>query len=324
MNTRTWRPSTWMRGTGAVQLLVVATIFAWGAVTVPGFGSTSSIRSMLVLASFLGIAAVGQTFVILVGGIDLSVPAVIGAGNVVAAVMSMNHISPVLTLVTVLAVGSLAGLLNGLIIGRWNLPPLVVTLAVGSIVGGIVLLWTNARLTGSAPEWLTSFTSPASSVGPVPVPPVMVLWLLLALAFGLFATYTWSGKQIYLFGVNREAARLMLVKQMWVTPLAYVICGALAALTGVMLTGFTGAALFDIGSPYLFLTIAAVVVGGTSLLGGRGSVFRTVLGTVTLIALTTLLVGQSLSSSAQQAVLGIVIVLVTGLYGRDRKVGDRL
>ncbi len=98
----------------------------------------------------------------------------------------------------------------------------------------------------------------------------------------------------------------------------------MAALSGLLLAGFTGAGLFTVGNPYLFQSIAAVVIGGTSLLGGRGGIFRSVLGSLTLVALTTLLVGLSLSSAAQQAVLGAVIVLVTALYGRERSVGDRI
>ncbi|MDQ1664597.1 MAG: ribose transport system permease protein [Actinomycetota bacterium] len=309
---------------GVVQVAVVVVVLAVGAISVPGFASPPSVRAMLVIASFLGIAAIGQTFVVLVGGIDLSVPAVIGAGNVVVAVLSMHGVPAPLTLLVVLGLGAAVGVVNGIVVARWNLPPLVVTLAMGSVVGGVVLLWTGARLTGSAPDWLTRATSPASGTGPLPVPPVVLLWLGLAVVCHAYASRTWTGRQIYLYGVNRRAARLMLVGEQRVTAVAYAVCGALAALTGMLLTGFTGAGLFDVGAPYLFLTIAAVVVGGTSLLGGRGGVSRTVLGTVTLVALTTLLVGKSLSSSAQQAVLGVVIVLITAMYGRDPKVGERL
>jgi ribose transport system permease protein len=309
---------------GPVQLLTVVAVFVIGAIVVPGLAAASSVRAMLVIASFLGIAALGQTFVVLIGGIDLSVPAVIGAGNVIAARLTGEHVSSPLMIAVVVLAGGLVGAANGLIISVWKLPPLVVTLATGSAVGGVILLWTNGQLSGSAPSWLTRFTSAASSVGPLPLAPVVVAWLALAVAAQVFILRSRTGRQIYMLGANRLAARLMLVSERRITTVSFAICGVMAALSGLLLAGFTGAGLFTVGNPYLFQSIAAVVIGGTSLLGGRGGIFRSVLGSLTLVALTTLLVGLSLSSAAQQAVLGAVIVLVTALYGRERSVGDRI
>lgn len=311
-------------GKGPVQVLTVLGVFAVGALVVPDFAAPPSVRAMLVIASFLGIAAIGQTFVILIGGIDLSVPALIGAGNVIAARLAGEGMPSPVVIVLVLALGAFVGAVNGLVTGMWRLPPLVVTLATGSVVGGAVLLWTNATLTGSAPAWLTEFTSPASATGPLPVAPVVVTWVVLALLARLFILRTRAGRAIHMLGANRDAARLMLVDERRTTVLCFAVSGGLAGLSGVLLTGFTGAGLFTVGDPYLFQTIAAVVIGGTSLLGGRGGIGRTLLGSLTLVALTTLLIGLALTAAAQQAVLGAVIVLVTACYGRDRAVGDRI
>jgi ribose transport system permease protein len=309
---------------GGLQVLTVVGVFAAGTALVPGFTEPTALRAMLVLAALLGIAAIGQTFVVLVGGIDLSVPAMVGAGNVITARLAGEGMPSVQIFVIVLAVGLLVGAVNGFVTSRWSIPPLVVTIATGSVVGGAILLWTNATLTGSAPEWLTRFTSAASTTGPLPVAPVVVLWAALAVAAQVFMTRTRPGRQIYMLGANREAARLMLVGERSVTVLAFGLSAAFAGLTGLLLAGFTGAGLFTVGDPYLFQTIAAVVVGGTSLLGGRGGIFRSVLGAITLVALTNLLVGLALTSPAQQAVLGAVIVLVTALYGRERAVAERV
>jgi ribose transport system permease protein len=311
-------------GRGGFQLLTVAAVFVAGSIVVPGFLEPTALRSMLVLAALLGIAAIGQTFVVLVGGIDLSVPAMVGAGNVITARLAGDGTPSVQIILIVLGIGMLVGAVNGFITSRWHIPPLVVTIATGSVVGGGVLLWTNATLSGSAPEWLTRFTSSASSTGPLPVAPVVVLWVAVAVLAQVFMTRTRPGRQIYMLGANREAARLMLVGERAVTMLVFALCAAFAALTGLLLAGFTGAGLFNVGDPYLFQTIAAVVVGGTSLLGGRGGILRSVLGAVTLVALTNLLIGLALTSAAQQAVLGAVIVLVTALYGRERAVADRV
>lgn len=309
---------------GPVQLLTVIAVFVVGAIAVPGLAQESSIRAMLVIASFLGIAALGQTFVVLIGGIDLSVPAVIGAGNVIAARLTGEHVSSPPMIVVVVVVGALVGTANGLITSVWKLPPLVVTLATGSVVSGVILLWTNGQLTGSAPGWLTRFTSAASSVGPLPVAPVVAVWIALAVAAQVFMLRSQTGRQIYMLGANRRAARLMLVSERRIATVSFAVCGVMAALSGLLLAGFTGSGLFTVGNPYLFESIAAVVIGGTSLLGGRGGIFRSVLGSLTLVVLTTLLVGLSLSTAAQQAVLGAVIVLVTAMYGRERAIGERI
>jgi ribose transport system permease protein len=311
-------------GSGLVQLLSILVIFLVGRSTVVGYSSASSLRAMSVLAAFLGIAAMGQTLVVLVGGIDLSIPAVIGAGNVMASKLTGQGVSSPVMIAAVLATGLCIGLLNGYVSSRFRVPPLIVTLATGSVVGGAVLLWTNAALTGNAPSWLTGFTSAAATTGPLPLAPVVVLWLVLAAAGEYALRRTRPGRALYVNGVNREAARLMLVSDRAVLSAAFGCSGVCAALTGLLLAGFTGSGLFDVGSPYLFSAIAAVVIGGNSLLGGRGSILRCVLGAAALTELTTLLVGFSLSAAAQQAILGIVVVAVVASYGREQHIGGRI
>jgi ribose transport system permease protein len=310
--------------TGVIQVVVAIAVFAVGSLLVPGFAAPSSVRSVLVLASFLGIAALGQTLVVLIGGIDLSVPAVIGAGNVIAAKLTGEGVPSVVMVLIVLAVGLLVGVINGFVTQRWSVPALVVTLATGSVVAGAVLLWTNATLTGSAPGWLVSLTSPSSNTGILPVAPVVLVWLVIAVILFGVLKLTKIGHQLYAVGVNRSAAKLMLASDRRISIFAFGLAGAISALAGMLLTGFTGAGLYTVGNPYLFLSIAAVVVGGTSLVGGRGGPLQSVVGTIVLIQLTTLLVGFHLTSSAQEAILGIVIVIVVAFYGRERKLGDRI
>jgi ribose transport system permease protein len=321
-----WRGSWLARsaGSGPAQVAVIAVIFLFGRSTVVGFSDLLSVRAMSVLAAFLGIAAMAQTLVVLIGGIDLSVPAVIGAGNVITSKLNGDNVPSPVIVVIVLAVGFGVGLVNGYVASRWRVPPLIVTLATSSVVSGGILLWTNAALTGTAPGWLTRFTSAAASTGPVAIAPVVVLWLVLAVVGECMLRRTPAGRKLYVRGVNPQAARLMLVSDRWVSSLAFGCAGLLSALAGLLLTGFTGSGLFGVGSPYLFSAIAAVVVGGNSLLGGRGSIVRATLGAIALTELTTLLVGFSLSSSAQEAVLGVVIVLVVACYGREQPLSSRI
>ncbi|MEU0948668.1 ABC transporter permease [Streptomyces canus] len=309
---------------GPAQILTILVVFLIGRSTVVGYSDWTSIQAMAVLAAFLGIAAMGQTLVVLVGGIDLSVPALIGAGNVMTAKLTGQGMSSPVVILLVLAAGFAVGALSGFVTDRWNVPALVVTLATGSVVGGVVLLWTDATLTGSAPEWLTRFTSSSASTGPLPLAPVVVAWLVLAAGAEFVLRRTAAGRKLYAQGVNPRAARLMLVGGRSVTTLAFACSGLLAALAGLLLTGFTGAGLFDVGSPYLFSAVAAVVMGGNSLLGGRGNMLRCVLGVLVLTELTTLLVGFSLSTAAQQAVLGALIVIVVATYGREQPLGSQI
>jgi ribose transport system permease protein len=321
-----WR-NTWLvrsAGAGPAQIVVIAIIFLVGRGTVYGFSDLSSVRAMSVLAAFLGIAAMAETLVVLIGGIDLSVPAVIGAGNVITAKLTGDGMSSPVVLVIVLAIGLGVGMLNGYVASRWRVHSLIVTLATASVVSGAILLWTNAALTGTAPGWLNTFTSAAAKTGPVPVAPVVVLWLVLAAIGEYVLRRTPAGRRLYIRGVNEEAARLMLISDRRVSTVAFGLAGLLSALAGLLLTGFTGSGLFDIGSPYLFSAIAAVVVGGNSLIGGRGSIVRCVLGAIALTELTTLLVGFSLSSSAQEAVLGVVILVVVAAYGREQPLSSRV
>jgi ribose transport system permease protein len=317
---------TRLRGSTSIvmQVIVAVVIYLVGSVVVPGFGSPTSLGAMTVLASFLGIAAMGQTMVVLIGGIDLSIPALIGAGNVMAAKLTGDGVPSPIMILAVLTVGVLAGCLNGFVTQRWKVPPLVVTLATASVVGGLVLLWTDAKLTGSAPQWLTVATTPASTVGPIPLAPVVFVWLGLAAACAVLLRWTKLGRQIYAIGVNRPAAQLMLVSERKISLVVFGLSGFFASMSGLLLAGFTGAGVYNVGDPYLFLAIAAVVIGGTSLLGGRGGPLRTVVGSVVLIELTTLLVGFHLPSAAQQAMLGVVIILVVAIYGRERRIGDRI
>lgn len=299
--------------------------FGIGVATIPGFGGAAPIRSMLVLASFLGVASIGQTLVVLLGGIDLSVPALVGAGNVMTSQLyGSYHLSFVAVLAIVLGVGALVGAVNGIVAKRFAIAPLIVTLATGSLVGGGILVWTNANLTGNAPAWLGTFTSPAGSTGPIHLPPVVVLWAGIALAVELVLRRTAAGRRLYATGANALAARLMLVRETVVWTVCFAVSGVSAAAAGLLLAGFTGAGLFTVGDPYLFTSIACVVVGGSSLLGGRGSYLRTVLGALVLTEISTMLVGYGLSAPAQEAVYGGIIVAIVASYAREPSVRSRI
>lgn len=303
--------------------LAIAIFFA-GTVLVPGFGSIFSIRSMLVLAAFLGIAAVGQTMVVLIGGIDLSIPFIMGFANVVAAKLNGDGAPFGIVVLLVLIMAGIIGAFNGALSSRLNIHPLIVTLGVGNIVQGAVSLWTKGFPSGKAPDYISKMVSIGATTGPFPFPPLVFLWLFLALLVILVLQRTVYGRQLYALGANPEAARLALVRPTRMWALTFAASAVFAAIAGILLLGFTGSAFARVGEPYLFQSIAAVVIGGTSLLGGRGGYGGTVIGALVLIELTTVLIGLRLSQSLVQAVLGLVIILLVSIYGRETHVRNQI
>jgi ribose transport system permease protein len=303
---------------------VAALLHLAGTVLIPGYSSPFAVRAMLVLASLLAVASIGQTLVVIMGGIDLSIPFVIGFANVVAAQLYGDGWNFVLVcgLVAVLAI--VIGGLNGLIARSLDIQPLIVTLGIGMIVQGLVLLWTAGFPSGSAPQAVSSFVSIGGSAGPLPVPWLVPSLVVLAALVVLALERTPYGGRLYALGSNPGAAPLALIDpvRMWV--ITYAASAFFAAVAGVLLLGFTGSAYGDVGQPYLFQTIAAVVVGGAALVGGRGSYLGTIAGVLVLTEINTLLIGLGFQPSAVQAALGFIIVLLVSLYGRERHVSTTI
>jgi ribose transport system permease protein len=323
------KSTSWIRrklaGTPALQLAALVALFAITAVSVSGFVTKASLYSDLVLASFLGIAAAGQTIVILIGGIDLSVPSMIGAANLVTPALCARGWAPGLVIGFVLTVGTLIGALNGYVVRRLRVSPLIVTLASGAIVlGGALARTKNGFAAGSVPGWLGRFSSPIGHTLGLGIPPVLVVWALIALGLGVVLHRSVTGHHIYATGANPRAAELAGVSTVRIWAGAFALSGASGAAVGILLTGFIGSSSVGIGDPYLFTSLAAVLVGGTSLVGARGDYWRTVLGALILTLVTTILVGHGAGVATQEIVFGILIMVFVGVYGRERRVRDRV
>ena len=304
--------------------LFVILVFAATCVFMPGFLSVASIKSLLVLASILGIASIGQTLAIIVGGLDLSVASTIGLSSVSLAVLSARGWPFVATLAAIVVVALVVGALNGLLSYRLQAPALVVTLATGSVLTGVTMMMNKGSAGGTIPEWITQSVSVNASTLGLPVPLVVVAWLLLTAVIVFLQRRSPLLRRVYASGMNPTAARLALVRLPLVWAAAFGASALAAAIAGIFLGGFSGGANIDVGQPYLFLTIAAVVVGGTSLLGGRGGVGRTMAGAFLISNLTTLLLGVGVSTNVQQILLGALIVVLVFLYGREAHVRTRI
>lgn len=293
-----------------------------GAATVSGFMSAQNARSILLLAAFLGLASLGQTLVALLGGLDLSIPFVIGSANILLPKLMNGGIAPSIAILIIVALGVIAGCANGLLSFRLQAQALIMSLGIGFALQGAAEIYTSmgSSFGGTSfapvPEWLTNLAAFNGQTFGMPVPPVVIIWLLLSVVLVWIMRNTWFGRGVYALGGNRVAASRLRIseKRTWVA--VHGISGGMCALTGCLLLGFSGGGFVGVGDPYLFSTVAAVVIGGTSLLGGSGGYGLTVLGSLVLTVLTSLLVGLGLSFAGQQAVIGLIIVPMVAVYAR--------
>ena len=289
---------------GMLALLLLTSLVS------PGFLAAAHLRSTAVLAAFIGIVALGQTFVIIGGGIDLSVPWVLNAGAVLVTMMARGQDGPLLWAVPlVLAAGAMVGMVNGLGIGLFGVPPIIMTLAVNVILQGSILVYTGGAPTPSAPHLLQFLA--VGRIGPLPV--VLVIWIVLAAAASVLLSKTAFGRYLYAVGTSRTVAEFSGVPTLRTTVLAFTLSGFSAALAGILLTGYSAQAYLGMGDPYLFTSIAAVAIGGASILGGSGHYIGTVAGALVLTVLTGLLPALNLSNGALLIVYGAVILITVSL-----------
>lgn len=301
-----------------LALLLALLLFLIGSLLRPGFGNMTQAVNIVRLAAFLGIIAAGQTLVIISGGegIDLSVGAVVTLGAILTFRITAgeNALIP-LGLATALGVGAAIGLINGLGIVLLRIPPLVMTLGMTGVVQGTILSLTQGQLEGRTPPLMSTLIA-RPLIGDIPG--VIILWLIVGVAMWLLLERTTYGKQLFAIGVNRTAARLSGVRVPLVIVATFTLSGTLAAFGGFILLGFTETVFLNLGGPYLFPSIAAVVVGGTVLAGGKGSYWGTMAGALVLTLIDSLLRAMQLQEAYQLIVLGVVLVLLISIYGRQR------
>jgi ribose transport system permease protein len=296
---------------------IAIALFLITAAVIPGYGNLTSIRSLLLLSSLLGIASAGQTLTIIMGGIDLSVPAVIGLACVGFAVAYGEGVSPWVIGPIVIVAGIVVGAVNGLISRYLRVNSLIVTLATATIIYGAIWAQTKGDNRGSVPDGLTDFVSVIGWTGPIPLPGSVILWAVLVLVFVILERRSVLGRWAYASGANPGAAELARIPSLLLWAVVFAISGGLSAVAGILLAGFSSAANPQVGDAYLFTTLSAVVIGGTPIIGGRGSYARTVAGCFIITELTMLLIGLGLDEAAQQVSLGILIIVLVAIYGRE-------
>jgi ribose transport system permease protein len=302
---------------GAVWFAVVLLYIVAGLIS-PAMMSTRQILNVLQVAAFLGSVAIGQTFVLLVGGIDLSVASVVTLVNIVSAsIMNGDPANVIPALLVCFALAALAGLINGVLVAVVRITPLIVTLATNMALFGAALVYTGGAPHGSAASTFTPFGQ-SYFLG---VPVSTICWLILALAMAFLTRRTVYGRRLYAVGANARAAHLMGVNVGRVTISAYVLSSLMAAAGGLLLTAYIGLPSLGIGDQFLLTSVAAAVVGGTSLTGGRGTVIGSVGGAIFITELNSVTNILRVSVGVQFILQGVIIALSVLAYrfvGNDR------
>lgn len=304
----------------AYAYVAAIALFAIGQVVHPGFARFDSIAAILTVASFVGLVAAGQTFVVLIGGIDLSVPWVLNGAAILLVTTSLGQDGrAVYALLITLGMGALAGIVSGSVIAFLGVPAVVMTLAMNGIMEGLTLGLSGGMTCGSCASYAPSFIQNAVHGSVLGIPAAVILWIVIIAAVSVILSLTTFGRKTYAIGNNRNASYLAGINVRLVTVLLYGLSGLFAALAGVLLVGFGGQASLGMGDPYLFQSIAAVVIGGVYMLGGRGHYLGTAAGAVTLVALVSVLLAVNMPDYGRNIIYGLVILALLLLYGREER-----
>lgn len=300
--------------------LIVVLVIAAGSLS-SSFVSPGNLRQQLVLASFLGTVAAGQTIVILTGGIDLSV-----AWNLNFAAILLTQLGGSadtagrLTYATIaaLSAATAVGVVNGLGVAFLRIPPLVMTLGMNAVLLGLTLVYTNGSPQGNAPEF-----SRQLAIGRVAgIPYALMLWLVLSLVMIVLLRRTVFGRRLYAIGNNPRAAYLSGVPVRTILVTAYALCGFAAGLTGILLTGYSSQSYLGMGDTYVLPSIASVVIGGTSILGGSGGYTGTIAGAITVVLLQNTLSIVDIGQAGRSIIYGLVILAMLFAYGRGGRIRE--
>lgn len=297
----------------AFACIILLLIF--GSIYSTSFLSPEYLLQQLKVASFLGVIATGMMIVILLGQIDLSVPWVVSAGAMMAcAAAAYGSTGVALAIPFGILCGVAIGVVNGIGVAYLRIPSMIITLATNAVAQGLMVVYTGGfSPQDSAPEsmrWLaTGFLLPG-------VPNAVLIWALIGAGAVFLLTRTTFGRSVYAIGNRERAAYLSGINTRRVVLIAFAISGGLSAFGGVLLAGYASKAAQSMGDAYLLPAIAAVVLGGTSILGGRGSYLGTVAGVILITLLQSILSVMQMPEAGRQVIYGIVIVAMLLLYGR--------
>lgn len=305
-----------------ISYTMIVVLIVFGAMFItPNFASPTFLTQQLRLAAFLGIIAAGQMAVILTGNIDLSIPWTLNLSAVIATSIAAGQDDRLLLGVAAgLGVGVIVGLVNGIGVAYLRIPSMVLTLGMNAVLKGITVVYT-----GSAPQFQQTpelLTRAATTILFGFLPTAVILWALVSLFYYLILNRSGLGRKTYAVGNNEIAAYLSGVKTPRVLIMVFVFSGVLNAMAGLLLAGNAGRSFNEMGTPFLLPAIAAVVVGGTSILGGSGKYIGTIAGVIIIRLLDGALNIIQVPPATKDITFGLVILVMLFLYGRSEKVRE--
>jgi ribose transport system permease protein len=299
-----------------VVLLLVGSLYS------SNFLSADYLLLQLQIAAFLGIIATGAMLVILLGGIDLSVPWVVTVGGIMSAAAAgwWGESASWLVIPFGIGCGALLGLINGIGTAYLRVPSMIFTLGINAVAQGLIVVQTG----GFAPQDRATATMHLLATGRsiLGLPNALMVWIVIGAATLFMLHRTSLGRSIYAVGNRERAAYLSGVDTRRVTLLCFVLAGACSAAAGVLLTGYSTKAYQAMGDAYQLPAIAAVVLGGTNILGGRGHYLGTVVGVILITLLQSILSVMQIPEMGRQMTYGIVIITMLLIYGRGRRHSD--
>jgi ribose transport system permease protein len=286
-------------------------LFCVGFYLQPNSFSVNQLLNVLQVASFLGIVAIGQTIVILTGGIDLSVSGVVTLVNIVTALVMKGDPSRIVpTVLLCLGIGLAVGAVNGLLVTKARIVPLIVTLAMQAVLFGGALLLTGGIPSGGVPKEFQVIGQGRFFAFPV----AAIIWIALTIGFAILTRRTVYGRRLYAVGSNPRAAHMAGVPVDPTLIAAYAMSGLTAAIAGLVVTAYIGLPALQSGDKYQLPSIAAVAVGGTALSGGIGGVVLSAGGALFMTELGSITNVLQVGTGAQFVIQGAAIVLGTALY----------
>jgi ribose transport system permease protein len=311
---RTWRDRVDVPVVTAFGCIVL--ILLIGAIYSPSFLSPEYLLQQLKVGAFLGIIATGMMLVILLGQIDLSVPWTITMGAMMASAATAYGVFGEWAAIPFgIFCGLVIGLINGVAVAYLRIPSMIITLAVNAVAQGLMVAYSGGFSPRDSASAAMKFVGAQSTLG---VPHAVIVWIVVG-GFAVFLlTRTTLGRAVYGIGNRESAAYLSGVPTQRVVVAAFALCGALAAFGGVLLAGYAGKAAQSMGDAYLLPAIAAVVLGGTSILGGRGNYLGTVAGAILITLLQSILSVMQIAEFGRQIIYGVIIIAMLLLYGLDK------
>lgn len=291
-------------------------VYAVSCILQPNYLSVTYLIDTLVMASILGILALGQTLVILTGGIDLSIIWTMNLAAVIICMFQYYGRNPLFAILVALAVSILIGVFNGMGVAYLDIPPMVMTLATQSIVYSITMVYTDGNARGQAPEWLR-WLSTGYTLG---LRNILIFWLIIALLAAFILGKTTFGRKLYAVGNSVSVSYLSGIRVKGMLIAVYAISGVTAMISGLVFTGYLGYSYLSMGENYELPSIAAVVIGGTSILGGKGNYTGTVAGAIMLYLVTSMLNNMQIEASGKKVIYGLIILVVLLFYNREKKI----